>query len=128
MLGTSLTALRVFDTLRAFEYIKDINPDVHLAIGGKGISAIYALFASVINRDIEEVYLEDLLYSYEDIISSKYYRYDPRLEVYGIARYFDISDLVASLSDRKVMIVNPRDARGEIARIETLGGMKVYRY
>jgi len=128
MLGTSLTALRVFDILRAFEYIRDIKPDVHLAIGGKGISAIYALFAGVIDRDIEEVYLEDLLYSYEDIISSKYYRYDPRLEVYGIARYFDISDLVASLSDRKVMIVNPRDARGEIVRIETLGGMKVYRY
>jgi hypothetical protein len=128
MLGTSLTALRVFDILRAFEYVKDIKPDAHLAIGGKGISAIYALFAGVIDRDIEEVYLEDLLYSYEDIISSKYYRYDPRLEVYGIARYFDISDLVASLSDRKVMIVNPRDARGEIVRIETLGGMKVYRY
>jgi dienelactone hydrolase len=128
MLGTSLTALRVFDILRAFEYIRDIKPDMHLAIGGKGISAIYALFAGVIDRDIEEVYLEDLLYSYEDIISSKYYRYDPRLEVYGIARYFDISDLVASLSDRKVMIVNPRDARGEIVRIETLGGMKVYRY
>jgi len=128
MLGTSLTALRVFDILRAFEYVKDIKPDAHLAIGGKGISAIYALFAGVINRDIEEIYLEDILYSYEDIISSKYYNYDPRLEVYGIARHFDISDLVASLSDRKVMIVNPRDARGEIARIETLGGMKVYRY
>ena len=128
MLGTSLTALRVFDILRAFEYIRDIKPDMHLAIGGKGISAIYALFAGVINRDIEEIYLEDILYSYEDIISSKYYNYDPRLEVYGIARHFDISDLVASLSDRKVMIVNPRDARGEIVRIETLGGMKVYRY
>jgi len=128
MLGTSLTALRVFDILRAFEYIRDIKPDVHLAIGGKGISAIYALFAGVIDRDIEEVYLEDLLYSYEDIISSKYYRYDPRLEVYGIARYFDISDLVASLSDRKVMIVNPRDARGEIAKVDELGRVKVYRY
>ena len=128
MLGTSLTALRVFDILRAFEYIRDIKPDVHLAIGGKEISAIYALFAGVIDRDIEEVYLEDLLYSYEDIISSKYYRYDPRLEVYGIARYFDISDLVASLSDRKVMIVNPRDARGEIAKVDELGRVKVYRY
>lgn len=128
MLGTSLTALRVFDILRAIEYIKGINPDIKIAIAGKGISAIYALFASVINREIEEVYLEDLLYSYEDIISSKYYRYDPRLEIYGIARYFDIEDLILSINDRKVMIVNPRDARGETAKIGELGGIKVYKY
>ncbi|MGB9683157.1 MAG: alpha/beta hydrolase family protein, partial [bacterium] len=128
MLGTSLTALRVFDILRAIEYVKGTNPNINIAIAGKGISTIYALFASVINKEIEEVYLEDLLYSYEDIIFSKYYKYDPRLEIYGIAKYFDIEDLILSIGDKKVMIVNPRDARGEVAKIEELGGIKVYKY
>ncbi|MBC7321422.1 acetylxylan esterase [bacterium] len=128
MLGTSMTSLRVFDVLRAIEYIKGLDPNIAIAVAGKGISAIYALFVSVINREVEEVYLEDLLYSYKDIISSKYYRYDPRLEIYGIARYFDIEDLIFSISDRKVTIVNPRDAKGEIAKIDRLGNVEVYKY
>lgn len=128
MLGTSMTALRVFDILRAIEYMKGINPNVAISVAGKGISALYTLFASVIDKEIEEVYLEDLLYSYRDIISSKYYKYDPRIEIYGIARYFDIEDLIQSISDRKVTIVNPRDAKGEIAKIDRLGGISVYKY
>lgn len=128
MLGTSMTALRVFDILRAIEYVKMIDPNISIAIAGKGISAIYALFASVMNKEIEEVYLEDLLYSYKDIISSKYYRYDPRTEIYGIARHLDIEDLILCISDGMVVIVNPRDAKGEIAKIDKLGGINVYKY
>jgi hypothetical protein len=128
MMGTSLTALRVFDILRAFEYVKEVNPNKTPSIAGKGVSSIYALFASVINKEIEEIYLEDLLFSYEELIASRYYRYDPRLEIYGIARYFDISDLILSINDRRVIIVNPRDAKGEIAKVDELGGVKVYRY
>ncbi|HON73417.1 MAG TPA: hypothetical protein PK512_08830, partial [bacterium] len=89
MLGTSMTALRVFDILRAFEYVKEVNPKATFSIAGKGVSSIYALFASVIDESVKEIYLEDILYSYEELISSRYYRYDPRLEIYGIARYFD---------------------------------------
>ncbi len=128
MLGTSMTALRVFDILRAIEYIKGLNPNISIAIAGKGISATYTLFASVISKELEEIYLEDLLSSYRDIISSKYYRYDPRIEIYGIARHLDIEDLIFYISDRKVLIVNPRDAKGEIAKIDKLGGISVYRY
>jgi len=128
MLGTSMTALRVFDILRAFEYVKEVNPKATLSIAGKGVSSIYALFASVIDESVKEIYLEDILYSYEELISSRYYRYDPRLEIYGIARYFDIKDLISCISDRNVVLVNPRDSRGEIANIEELGGVKAYRY
>ncbi|MCX7795420.1 MAG: acetylxylan esterase [bacterium] len=128
MLGTSMTALRVFDILRAIECVKSFNPDIDVAIAGKGISAIYALFASVIDKGIKEVYLEDLLYSYRELISTKYYRYDPRIEIYGIARYFDIEDLILSLNDRKITLVNPRNAKGEIANIDKLGGINVYIY
>jgi len=128
MLGTSMTALRVFDILRAFEYVKEVNPKATFSIAGKGVSSIYALFASVIDESVKEIYLEDILYSYEELISSRYYRYDSRLEIYGIARYFDIKDLISCISDRKVVLVNPRDSRGEIANIEELGGVKAYRY
>lgn len=128
MIGTSMTALRVYDILRGFEYIESLNPSITLSIGAKGISSIYALFASVINEKIQEIYLEDLLYSYEDLISTRNYKYDPRLEVYGIARYFDIEDLVLCLKDRKVILVNPRNSRGEIAKIDKLGEIEVYKY
>lgn len=129
MLGTSMAALRVYDILRGFEYIESLKPGIGLSIGAKGICSLYALFASVINEKVEEIYLEDLLYSYEDLISSRYYRYDPRLEIYGIARYFDIEDLVSGLKDREVILVNPRNSKGEIASIDKLvGGIKLYKY
>lgn len=130
MLGTSMTALRVFDILRALEYIESINPNSTLSIAAKGVSSIYALFSSVINEKVEDIYLEDLLFSYEDLISSKFYTYDPRLEIYGIARYFDIEDLISYLKDKgkRITLVNPRDSRGEIADIDELGGVKIYRY
>lgn len=130
MLGTSMTALRVFDILRAFEYIESINSNSTLSIGAKGFSSIYALLSSIINEKVEDIYLEDLLSSYEDLISSKCYKYDPRLEVYGIAKYFDIEDLISYLKSKgkRITIVNPRNSKGEIACIKELGGVEVYRY
>jgi len=123
-LGTSLTALRVYDVVRACDYIEKTCPEKNIHIAGKGIGAIYALFASVIDDRIKEIYLEDLLYSFEDIVSSKYFEYDPRLEIYGIVKYFDIPELLSSLKDRKIICVNFRNGRKELLRGEKLEELK----
>lgn len=120
MIGTSLSALRVYDILRACDYIEKEFPNKSIHIAGRGVGAIYALFASVLDNRIKEIYLEDMLYSFEDIISTRYFAYDTRMEIYGIVRYFDIPDLLVSLKGREVICVNLRDGKKELLRGEKL--------
>lgn len=120
MLGTSLVGMRVYDVLRAYQYLcsrKDIDK---IGIIGKGVGALYALFTAMIEQKIEPIILEDMLYSYMDIINTRYYKHIESLAIYGIVKEFDIVDLISSIDNRKYRLINLRDAKGK--RMTKRGG------
>ena len=103
MMGTSLTALRVFDVLRARDYVLKRTgcvPD----IAGKGIGAIYALIYAALAENVQNVYLKDMLPSFEGIIMKREYEYDCKLEIHGLLKKFDIPLILDVLKENNCRI------------------------
>ena len=117
MLGISTMGLRVFDILRAYDYLR-VRSDVNqIGLYGIGKSAFYAYFAGALEDGFASLEFEDLLYSYRNLTDTRYYdqeRYDLEVMAWGILRHFDLVDLAACFGNRPVRWIAPRNARGEV--------------
>ncbi|HHV96850.1 MAG TPA: hypothetical protein GXX37_10335 [Clostridiaceae bacterium] len=109
MMEKPLTGQRVYDILRACDYIHLRCPNMRIGMAGKGISSIYVLFAAVLNDDVESIYVENMLPSYESIVLNRFYRYDVRYSLYGVLKYLDIPMILDAFSDKKIICYNRPD-------------------
>lgn len=100
MLGTSLIALRVFDVLRASEYLRDRLGDVTLGIVGAGTGAIHALYAAVADSTFQSLRIEDVPAFHER--ATRQITVDPGLNIYDVVGELDIPQLLPALADRDV--------------------------
>lgn len=117
MLGISTMGLRVFDILRAYDYLRTRMDVDQIGLYGIGKSAVYAYFAGALEDGFTSLEFEDLLYSYRNVTDTKYYdqeRYDLEVMAWGILRRFDLVDLTACFGNRPVQWIAPRNAKGEI--------------
>ena len=117
MLGISTMGLRVFDVLRAYDYLRTRSDVDQIGLYGIGKSAFYAYFAGVLENGFASFEFEDLLYSYRNLTDTRYYdqeRYDLEVMAWGILRYFDLVDLTPCFGERAVRWIAPRNAKGEI--------------
>ena len=117
MLGISTMGLRVFDILRAYDYLHtraDVN---QIGLYGIGKSALYAYFAGALEAGFASLEFEDMLYSYRNLTETRYYdqqRYDLEVMAWGILRHFDLVDLAACFGNRPTRWIAPRNAKGEV--------------
>lgn len=102
MMKTTLTALRVFDVLRACDFIRRFHPGKKLSLGGKGVGAVYALLAAALEDEVERVYLENMVPSFAELAKERLYKYDTRYQMYGILNFFDLPDVVRAVGEDKV--------------------------
>ncbi len=109
MLKQTLAGLRVYDILKACELIRELYPGKQIRLAGKGISAIYTLFAGVLNDDINNIYLENMLQSFEDIVTTKYYDFNINLQIYGILKELDLPLIVKVFQNKKIVNVHVKD-------------------
>jgi len=93
MCGTSIAALRTYDTLRAYDYIKEFYKNISFA--GEGFCALYSLLAASITECTAEVF--DAPISYEELVKNLDYQRNEREEVFGILEQFDIPFLEKKL-------------------------------
>lgn len=100
MMKTSLTALRTYDVIRAYDFINLKYPDMKVSFAGKGISALYTLFATVYIDAIDKVYLMDMIDSFEDLINTEFYDFNIGYEIYGILKEFDIPEIICVLETK----------------------------
>jgi dienelactone hydrolase len=117
MLGISTLGLRVFDALRAYDYLRS-RPDIgEVGIVGFGSAAIPAMFAGALEPGFARFLFGDAITSYQEIAEERYYSREaldyPRL-AWGIARDFDLADLLRLYSSKEVVFVRPRNAKNEI--------------
>lgn len=109
MLGTSLIALRVFDVLRASEYLRDRLGDVTLGIIGAGTGAIHALYAAVADPTFQSLLIEDVP-AFHERATTRETTVDPGLNVYDVVGKLDIPQLLPALENRTVKrIAFPND-------------------
>ena len=117
MLGISTMGLRVFDLLRAYDYLRTRVDVDQIGLYGIGKSAFYAYFAGALEDGFASLEFEDLLYSYRNLTDTRYYdqeRYNLGVMAWGILRYFDLVDLTPCFGERPLRWVSPRNAKGEV--------------
>ncbi|RLE72886.1 MAG: hypothetical protein DRJ45_01065 [Thermoprotei archaeon] len=117
MLSTSTLAMRVYDVIRGIDYLFMREDVKDIGIYGNGRGAIYSFFASAMDDRISEMFFENMLYSYIDVIETKIYDrniVDERIVFHGLLRFFDIIDLIPLIYDRKYKFINLRDSQGKI--------------
>jgi cephalosporin-C deacetylase-like acetyl esterase len=90
MLGTSLCALRVFDILRAYDYIKGRDDCETISFAGDGIGVLYTLLANALLEKPVKIYTSNEIESFENMVSTKYYTTSPKYNIPGILCELDI--------------------------------------
>ncbi|MGQ9661046.1 MAG: prolyl oligopeptidase family serine peptidase [Kiritimatiellia bacterium] len=100
---------RVFDVLRTLGWLRAWGyRRIHLA--GRGLGAITALFAAVLEPGLQSVTLINGLLSYDELTGVPIYRWPASAHVSGILRFFDLPDCFRLLR-KKLSIVAPWDHR-----------------
>jgi dienelactone hydrolase len=123
MLKRSTLGMRVFDVLRAYDYLRN-RPDVgSIGLVGMDSGAFFAYFAAALEAGFCEVTFENLLYAYQDWVETQFYdaqRYTLKVAAWGILQHFDLVDLLPCLAGRPCTFVKLRNAKGELQPGQTL--------
>lgn len=104
LLGTSLFGMRVYDSLRAADFLRSVTGADRVSFVGEGVGAYHALYAAGVARGVEGVGLRDLGPSFAGMATSREYPYDPRLTVYDVVGNCDVPHLLAALEERGVSV------------------------
>ena len=116
MLNTSTLGMRVFDVLRAYDYLRS-RPDVaRIGIVGVESGATFAYVAAALEPGIADLAFDRLLFSYRDLVHTRFYdsqRYNLKIMAWGILQHFDLIDLLPCLAPRPTTFADLRNAKGE---------------
>ncbi len=115
-LGRPLAGQRVWDTLRALDYLAG-RPDVgasQIRILGSGGAGLAAMLAAVLDPRPQSILLERTLASFTSVVEAEDYSMKLDWFVPGILRRFDLPDLVAALSPRPCWLLNSVDPNDRV--------------
>jgi pimeloyl-ACP methyl ester carboxylesterase len=117
MLKRSTLGMRVFDVLRAYDYLCSRADVEKIGIVGVDSGAFFAYFAAALEDGITDLVFENLLFSYENWVETRFYdrdRFNLKIAAWGILRHFDLVDLLPCFAGRDLTFRNLRDAAGAI--------------
>lgn len=114
--GTPLFGQRVSDIGSCIKWLK--RPEVNsgkLTIWGKGMSALYAVHAAVLEGGVDKLVLEEPLVSFEEAVRNRLPQYKNELLLPGVLQFYDLADIYHALDSLPVTIINPVMADQKIA-------------
>ena len=113
-LGENLLGMRVFDVLRAAEYLRGHAGCTTLSLRAEGlVSSLYGYLAAALDTSFENTHVDGLIPSFEAIARTEHYRTDfgPSLLIHGVLKQFDLPELRALFEGRTLEIVPASVAR-----------------
>jgi hypothetical protein len=116
VLGSPVIGQRVWDILRALDYLKsrsDVDAS-QIRILGKGSAGLAALMAAALDEGVRSILIHRTLATYISVVESEDYNLALDWFVPGILQHFDVPDIVAAISPRPVWMVNALDAEGRV--------------
>ncbi|MBX3012327.1 MAG: acetylxylan esterase [Caldilineaceae bacterium] len=116
MLKRSTLGMRVFDVLRAYDYLRSRADVTAIGIVGVESGAIFAYFAAALEPGMTALTFDQLLFSYQDLVETRLYdrqRYNLSVMAWGILQHFDLVDLLPCLAPRSCTFINLCNAKGE---------------
>jgi hypothetical protein len=102
----------VQDVVRSVDYALS-RPDVDRAavrMIGKGMGALWVLFAAALDTRISQAICEGGLLSYRTLTSSDRYLHGADIFIPDVLKYFDLPQVAAVVADRRLAIFAPVDA------------------
>jgi cephalosporin-C deacetylase-like acetyl esterase len=107
----SLLGMRVFDVIRAVDYtLSREDASKELRVHGKGMGALWVLFAAAIDPRIRTTVAEGGLVSYRTLAKSDRYLHGANIMVRDGLLEFDLPQAAAALAGRKLVLAAPVDA------------------
>ncbi len=114
MLDRPYVGQKTFDVLRVIDFLaKTGHEEVHLV--GKGRGALPAAFAAVLDDRVVQVTLKNALVSYGAVAESEDYDWPLSTFLPGVLKQFDLPDCYRALSGKGLKIIEPWDARQQLA-------------
>jgi len=106
-IGESLLGMRVYDVLRAAQYLRETPPFKRLGIRACGLQpALWAYLAAALDTSLETVDIENLIPSFEAIARTELYNmsFTPASMLHGVLERFDLPDLMLLFAGREVHV------------------------
>jgi hypothetical protein len=119
VVGRTLLGMRTEDVMRAVDYLVS-RPDVdrtRIDGFGQGTLGVVMLHAAILDERIQRIFLQDTLALYRLAVERPIHRGIHEQSPAGVLRKYDLDDLLAALSPRRVTIINPVDALGQPLRL-----------
>jgi len=114
LLGKTLVGLRAQDIRSGLDLLStrsDVDP-AQIAGFGKGHGAIALLHVAVVDDRIKKLALQDMLVSYQAVVTEKIHQRIFESVIPGVLQSYDLPDLVTALAPRPVWIVHCVDPLG----------------
>jgi len=108
----SLFGMRVQDVVRSVDYVAS-RADAGTAgvrVVGRGMGALWALYAAALDARIGSVVCENGLLSYRSLTESDRYVHGASIFVRDVLRHFDLPQVAAAVADRPLLLLSPVDA------------------
>jgi cephalosporin-C deacetylase-like acetyl esterase len=120
-MNESLAGMRVQDVVRSVDYAVS-RPDVDRAgvrVIGRGMGALWVLFAAALDPRMSHVVCEGGLLSYRTLTSADRYLHGASIFIPGVLKHFDLPQVAAAVAGRRLAILDPLDAMKSAVDIET---------
>ncbi|MDA1193161.1 MAG: hypothetical protein O3A46_15910, partial [Candidatus Poribacteria bacterium] len=117
MLDRTTLGFRVFDVLRAYDYLATREDVEQIGLYGFGRMAFDALFAGALESGFRLVEVEELLISYRNLIETEYYdraKFNADVLPFGILSKLDLNELDLCFEGRELVRTRPVDATGKV--------------
>jgi len=113
-LGKPVLGQRIWDCLRCLDYL-ETRPDIdHARVHGLGEQggAIALLMAAALDDRLSSLMLDSIAGTYRSLVEARSYSLELPWFLYGILKYFDLPDLIATLAPRPCWILNATSPEG----------------
>lgn len=104
LMESSLLGMRVYDVLRAVEFLQTETDAECVSFVGEGIGAYHALYAATAAENVKQIDLYDMGASFFELATGRDAPFRPQLTAFDIVGTCDVPHLTAALDQRGVRI------------------------
>ena len=107
----SLFGMRVEDVVRSVDYVLSRHDadKASLRVVGKGMGAMWALYAAALDSRIQSVVCEGGLLSYRSLTRVDRYLHGANIFIRDVLKHFDLPQVAASIAGRDLTLLSPVD-------------------
>src|ERR1022692_4330532 len=116
LLGKTLVGMRAADIARGVDLLAaraDVDSS-SISGFGRGAAAVAMLHAAAVDPRIQKLVLEDMLVSYDAVVTHRIHRQMFEQIVPSALKYYDLPDLANSFAPRPVSIINAVNPLGQV--------------